>query len=133
MKIDPRIVRWKLWARSLKQEVRALYFAMGHPSTPWYAKVAAGCIVAYALSPIDLIPDSIPIFGYLDDLIIVPLSIKLVRRLIPPDVIAECRERAHEHVPEATSMRWLGLAIVLAIWTAMLGLLTILLVHVLAK
>ena len=87
------IERWKAGIRKLKTEVSALYFACRDPRCPWYAKAAAACVVAYALSPIDLIPDPIPILGYLDDLILVPLGIWLAIRLVPRDVMEDCRAR----------------------------------------
>jgi uncharacterized membrane protein YkvA (DUF1232 family) len=81
----------KAWARGLKRDVHAVYLAARDPRTPWYARAAAILVAAYALSPIDLIPDFIPILGYLDDLLIVPLGILLVVRLIPADVLEEHR------------------------------------------
>jgi len=85
---------WKQWARRLKRDIYALYLAARDPRVPWYAKALAICVVGYALSPLDLIPDFIPIIGYLDDLILVPLGIALVIRLIPAETLADCRERA---------------------------------------
>src|SRR5947199_10868111 len=84
----------KDWARVIKRDVRALYFASRDPRVPWYAKVLAVAVAGYALSPIDLIPDFIPVLGYLDDVIIVPLGIMLVVRLIPPEIMAEHRDLA---------------------------------------
>ena len=84
----------KDWARVIKRDVRALYFASRDPRVPWYAKVLAVAVAGYALSPIDLIPDFIPVLGYLDDIIIVPLGVMLVVRLIPPENMAEHRELA---------------------------------------
>ena len=86
--------RLKGWARSIKRDAHALYLAARDPRTPWYAKVLALCVAGYALSPIDLIPDFVPILGYLDDVIIVPLGIMLVVRLIPPAIMAEHRKAA---------------------------------------
>lgn len=86
--------RLKCWARNLKRDVIALYLAARDPRTPWYAKAMAALVAAYALSPIDLIPDFIPIFGYLDDLILIPLGIALAVRMVPEDVMAQCREKA---------------------------------------
>ena len=86
--------RLKSWARAVKTDVVALWLAARDPRTPWYAKAAAACVAAYALSPIDLIPDFIPILGYLDDLLIVPAGILLAVWLIPADLMAEFREEA---------------------------------------
>lgn len=82
------------WARSIKQDTVALYFAMRDPRTPWYAKVLAGIVVAYALSPIDLIPDFIPVLGYVDDLLILPLGIWAAIKLIPAPIVEDHRARA---------------------------------------
>jgi uncharacterized membrane protein YkvA (DUF1232 family) len=86
--------RWKQWARTIKRDAHALYLAARDPRVPWYAKVLAIAVAAYALSPIDLIPDFVPVLGYLDDLIIVPAGIVLVVRLIPPSIMAEHRALA---------------------------------------
>lgn len=87
--------RWKEKARALKREVHALYFACRDPRVPWYAKALAIGVVAYALSPIDLIPDFIPVLGQLDDLVLVPLGILAVRRMIDPAILEDCRRRAN--------------------------------------
>jgi uncharacterized membrane protein YkvA (DUF1232 family) len=84
--------KWKQWARQLKKETYAIYLVCKDSRVPWYARVFAEFIVAYAFSLIDLIPDFIPVFGYLDDLILVPLGIILVIKIIPPEVLAECRK-----------------------------------------
>lgn len=97
--------RWKQRVQRLKRETYALYLAARDPRVPWYAKVLALCVVGYALSPLDLIPDFIPILGYLDDLILVPLGIALVLRLVPPDVLADCRERAQVAVDRGVFAR----------------------------
>src|ERR1700688_1679667 len=88
--------RMKTWARRLNRDGHAIYLASRDPRVPWYAKVLALAVAGYALSPIDLIPDFIPVFGYLDDLILVPLGIWLVLSLIPDDVLAELRAQASE-------------------------------------
>lgn len=88
----------KVWARRLKREAYAIYLAAQSPLVPWYTKCLAMAVVGYALSPIDLIPDFIPVLGYLDDLIIVPLGIWLVLSLIPEEVMTACRARADEAV-----------------------------------
>jgi uncharacterized membrane protein YkvA (DUF1232 family) len=89
-----RLENLKTWAGRLKTELRALYLAYGDPRVPTHARVLAIVVVAYAFSPIDLIPDPIPVLGYLDDLILIPLGIALTIRMIPPDVLAECRAEA---------------------------------------
>ena len=85
---------WKDRAGLLKIEVYALYLAYKDPRVPWYAKIFAASVVGYAFSPIDLIPDPIPIIGYLDDLILIPLGIAIALKMIPKEVLAECREQA---------------------------------------
>lgn len=114
------LARMKQATRSLRSEVYALLLAMRHCATPWYAKALAACVVAYALSPIDLIPDPVPVLGYLDDLIIVPLGILAVRRMVPPDVLAECRHRAASGVVVPAGWRLAGLLIIGALWAASL-------------
>lgn len=81
-------------ARHLKTEVHALVLAYKDPRVPWYAKAFMGLIIAYAVSPIDLIPDFIPVLGYVDDLVIVPVGIRLAIKMIPKDVLEECRQKA---------------------------------------
>lgn len=88
------IESWRARARALKRDIAALALAYRDPRTPWAARALTVCVVAYALSPIDLIPDFIPILGYLDDLVLLPLGIVLAIRLIPPEVLADCRARA---------------------------------------
>jgi uncharacterized membrane protein YkvA (DUF1232 family) len=90
------IQRLGSWARGLKVEVYALYLAYRDPRVSWYARVFAAVVVGYAFSPIDLIPDVIPVLGYLDDLIVVPLGVALAIKMIPPHVLAECRQKARE-------------------------------------
>lgn len=82
------------WAARLKRDGVALWFASRHPATPWYAKALGAFVVAYALSPIDLIPDFIPVLGYVDDLLLLPALIWLALRLLPPGVLAQCRQQA---------------------------------------
>lgn len=103
-------------ALHLKSETFALYHAARDPRTPWYAKLLVAVVVAYAFSPIDLIPDFVPILGYLDDLILVPVGITLAIKLIPGRVMAECREYARETIPNGKPIsRGAGLAVI-AIW-----------------
>jgi uncharacterized membrane protein YkvA (DUF1232 family) len=110
-----RLARWKARARELKQEVHALALACKDPRVPWYAKVLAVCIVAYALSPIDLIPDFIPVLGYLDDLILVPLGIYFLVKMIPDGVMIDCRARAKE-LSEQRRPNYFAAAVIIAIW-----------------
>jgi uncharacterized membrane protein YkvA (DUF1232 family) len=105
---------WTQRARNLRREVYALYFACRDRRVPWYAKALAAGIVGYAFSPIDPIPDFIPIVGYLDELVLLPLGIMAVRAMIPGEILAECRERATRLEGEPRS--WLAAAIVVAIW-----------------
>ena len=107
--------RLRAKAQALKQEVITLSFAMRHPRTPWQAKLLGGLVVAYALSPIDLIPDFIPVIGLLDDLVIVPLGIALTLRMIPPDVLEESRARARA-AGTKRPRSLAGAAIVISAW-----------------
>lgn len=108
--------RLKEWARSLKRDVIALWLAARDPRTPWLAKAVAAAVAAYALSPIDLIPDFIPVLGYLDDLVLVPLGIMLAIRLVPPRLMAEFRAEAARRESQPTSRA--GLIFVVAVWIA---------------
>lgn len=110
----PSIAGLKAWARSVKRDVQALYLAARDPRVPWYAKAIAALVAAYALSPIDLIPDFIPVLGYLDDLIIVPLGILIAIRLIPPEIMAEHRATVTSTNPRATSR--LAAAFIVGAW-----------------
>ncbi|MGI5897447.1 MAG: YkvA family protein [Oscillospiraceae bacterium] len=87
-------MNWKNKIKHLKMETAAIYLAFRHPDTPLYAKLAAGVTIGYALSPVDLIPDFIPLLGYLDDLLILPLLLLLSVRLIPDGILSECRAAA---------------------------------------
>ena len=106
--------RLRRWARALKRDVVALYLAARDPRVPWYAKAVAACVAAYAFSPIDLIPDFIPVLGYLDDLIILPLGILLAVRLVPPDVMAELRAEADRRAARPTSR--IAAIVIVALW-----------------
>lgn len=110
----------KAWAGELMAQLVTLWFARSHPRTPLVAKVVAGLVVAYAFSPIDLIPDFIPVIGYLDDLILVPLGIYLTLKLIPQDVIAESRRQAEAWLAErkARPRNYPAAAVIVAIWLA---------------
>jgi uncharacterized membrane protein YkvA (DUF1232 family) len=106
--------RWKKWARAIQRDAHALYLAARDPRVPWYAKALAIGVAAYAASPIDLIPDFVPVLGYLDDLIIVPAGFALVIKLIPPEVMAEHRELATARQQRPVSKA--GAAFVGALW-----------------
>ena len=110
------LTTWKQWARKLKVNTYALYLAYKDPRTPWYAKVWSGFVVAYAFSPIDLIPDFIPIVGYLDDLILVPIGIAVAMRLIPQTVLTECQEKAAARLDQGKIVNWGGALVIIAIW-----------------
>ena len=99
----------------LKHELHALWLACKDPRTPWYAKFLGVCVVGYALSPIDLIPDPIPVLGYVDDLILIPLGILAVRKLIPSAVLTDCREKAKE-LAQPKRKNWVAAGIIIAIW-----------------
>jgi len=107
---------WRQRVKQLKTETYALYLAYRDPRTPWYARLLVMAIVAYALSPIDLIPDFIPVLGYLDDLIILPAAITLALKLIPAAVLAEHRAQARLVMAQAKPTHWLGGLIVIVIW-----------------
>ncbi len=107
---------WQKWARQLKTETYALYLASKDTRTPWYAKLLAVGVVAYAFSPIDLIPDPIPVLGYLDDLILVPLGMALALRMIPASVMAECRARAQAAAGQGRPTNWVAAGVIVAIW-----------------
>ncbi|MBU8917766.1 YkvA family protein [Neobacillus sp. 114] len=106
----------KTWAKGLKKNIYVLYLAYKDPRVPWYAKVFTVCVVAYAFSPIDLIPDFIPILGYLDDIILVPLGIMLALKMIPKDIIAECEMKAQEMMSKGKPKNWIAGSIILVIW-----------------
>lgn len=114
--------RLKTRERKLKSDTYALWLAYHHPRTPLHAKVFLVCVVAYALSPVDLIPDFIPVLGYLDDLILIPLGIFLALRMIPRDVMAECRQKAEVESSIRLKKNWVAGAIIILIWLFLLAL-----------
>ncbi len=113
------LVTLKQRARQLKAESFALYLVARHPQTPWAAKLLVAGIVAYAFSPIDLIPDFIPILGYLDDLILLPLGIALAIQLVPPAVLAECRAQAQEIMRNGKPVSRVAGVVIVLIWLAL--------------
>lgn len=104
----------RAWAFALKRDAHAVWLCVGDPRTPWYAKAVAVCVAAYALSPIDLIPDFIPVLGYLDDVILVPLGLWVALRLIPPDILAAHRAEAEAAARKPVSRA--GAVAIIAIW-----------------
>lgn len=108
--------RLQKWARLFKRDILALYFAARHPLTPWHVKLLAALVVGYAFSPIDLIPDFVPVLGYLDDLVLVPLGIALVIRLLSPAILEACREEAELRPPAVRQKAWLAAGIIVIIW-----------------
>jgi uncharacterized membrane protein YkvA (DUF1232 family) len=112
--------KWEQWARAIKRDTYALYLAARDPRVPWYAKALAMAVAAYALSPIDLIPDFVPVLGYLDDLIIVPAGIALVIRLIPPEIMAQHRGMAI--AAQDRPISWAAGVAIVIIWVAAIGL-----------
>lgn len=120
----------KRWARRIKRDGVTLWFAGKHPATPWHAKALGAVVVTYALSPIDLIPDFIPVLGYVDDVLLLPGLIWLTIRLLPDEVLTACREQADEWMkvqgskPSSrfgaalTVLVWIGFSAVLWLWLA---------------
>jgi uncharacterized membrane protein YkvA (DUF1232 family) len=116
------IDRWKQRARQLKRETYALLLAYRDPRVPWYAKAFAACVVAYAFSPLDLIPDFVPVLGYLDDLILVPLGIAVALRMIPPEIMAESRVKAQQALSSDRPRNWIVGGVIVAIWIVLAAL-----------
>ena len=111
---------WRRWAGRLKSETYALYLAYRDPRVPLHAKLFVALVVGYAFSPIDLIPDSIPVLGYLDDLIVVPLGVALAVRMIPDDVLSESRQKAREMVERGdTPVSRGAAAVIVVLWLAL--------------
>ena len=108
--------KWKQRVNQLKSDTYAIYLASKDPRVPWYAKALIFLVVAHTLSPIDLIPDFIPVIGYLDDLIIAPLGIAMAIKLIPQDVLAECREEALRMIGQDQPPNKWAAAVILTIW-----------------
>ncbi len=114
--------RLKAWARRMKRDTLALYLARRDPRVPWHAKAMAMVTAAYALSPIDLIPDFIPVLGYLDDLILLPLFIYVTIRLIPPDIMVELRAQADQRLSEIRPRNMTGAVVIILIWLSIAAL-----------
>jgi uncharacterized membrane protein YkvA (DUF1232 family) len=109
------------WAGRLEAEIYALYLAYRDPRVPLHARVFAACVVGYAFSPIDLIPDPIPLLGYLDDLVLIPLGVALAVRMIPEQVLAECRQKARRDVRRRPTNR-VAAAVIVALWLSLAAL-----------
>lgn len=112
----------KVKAQEIKTETFTLALAYRSPATPWYAKVFAAVVVAYAFSPIDLIPDFIPVLGYLDDVILVPLGISLALKMIPEEALAEAQLQAQEAFPDGKPKNWVVGAIIILVWVVLIAL-----------
>ena len=122
---EGRVILWATWkdrAQALKRETYALYLACRDPRTPWYGRALAACVVGYAFSPIDLIPDFVPVLGYLDDLILIPLGIALLLKVIPSEVMAECRVKAAAVMTSGKPTNWIAAAVIVVIWIGLAAL-----------
>jgi len=120
--MPPFLDTWKARAQQLKTELFALYLAYKDPRTPWYARIFAAVVVGYAFSPIDLIPDPIPVLGYLDDLLLLPLGVYLALKMIPTQVMAESREKATEMVAQGKPVNKVAAAVIVLIWIGLAAL-----------
>ena len=108
----------KTKAKQLKGETYTLFLAYQHPATPWFAKVFVAVVVAYAFSPIDLIPDFIPILGYLDDLILVPLGITVAFKMVPQEALTAARKQVKQELKDEIPTPWIAAVIIILIWVA---------------
>ena len=116
---------WKERAKKLKTDIPAVFFALKEKKTPWYAKIIAATVIVYAFSPVDLIPDFIPVLGYLDDLIILPALIALCIRCIPKEVLEDCRTRAEGMWNDGKQKRWYYAIPFVLIWLAVIALIVL--------
>jgi uncharacterized membrane protein YkvA (DUF1232 family) len=110
------IAAWKKWARYMRVEAYTLYFAQKHPKTPWYAKIWSVIVVAYAFSPIDIIPDFIPILGFVDDLVLIPLGMAVAVKLIPKDILIESRQIAQKRIDRGKPVNWVMGGAIIGLW-----------------
>jgi uncharacterized membrane protein YkvA (DUF1232 family) len=115
------IERWKKKTKHIKIEIYALYLAYKDPRVPWYAKVLVAVVVGYAFSPIDLIPDFIPVLGYLDDIILLPLGIAVALKMIPEEVMADCRSRSKEVMSQEKPVNWMAAIVIISIWLMLIA------------
>ena len=132
-KRDPLLSKLKDRAAALKREVLALTIAAGDPRVPWYAKAFMGLVLAYAFSPIDLIPDFIPVLGYLDDLIIVPLGVALALKMVPAQVMLDARKRVDASARQGKPVSRIGAILVVSIWVILAGVMIGFIVHTFMK
>ena len=109
--------KMKAWANRLKRQIFILYYAYQDARTPWYAKLFTACVVAYAFSPIDLIPDFIPILGYVDDVILLPIGIWLALKMIPKNVLSDCEVKAEEKMKNSKPKNWIVGSLIVFIWS----------------
>jgi uncharacterized membrane protein YkvA (DUF1232 family) len=124
---------WEARMLSLRKDTLALYLAARHPRTPWYAKALGAFLATYLLSPIDLIPDFVPVLGYLDDLLVISLGVLVIRRLVPAEVMEECRKRAAETFAAWRPVSRTAAAVVILIWIAALAFVGTLIVRVIGR
>lgn len=117
-----RLENWKRRAADMKVEVYTLYLAYGDVRVPWYARLFAACVAAYAFSPVDLIPDFIPVLGYLDDLLLIPLGVALAIKMIPAQVLMECRAQAREVMARGKPVNRTAAVVIIAVWVALAAL-----------
>ena len=110
-------------AQKLKTDIPAVILALKHPRTPWYAKLLAAITVAYALSPIDLVPDFVPVLGYLDDVLLLPVMVAITVKLIPKNIFAQCQTQAQSLWSEGKPKRWYYAIPIVLIWLLLIGLL----------
>ena len=120
---------WKQRAKELKVEIYAIYLAYKDPRVPLYARIFAACVVGYAFSPIDLIPDPIPLVGYLDDLVLIPLGVTLALRMIPPAVLAECRAKSQEVMKQGKPVNRAAAVVIITIWVLLAALVIVFMVR----
>ncbi len=117
-------------AEELKINLYAVYLAYKDPRVPWYARVFAACVVGYAFSPIDLVPDFIPVLGYLDDLVLIPLGVAATLKMIPKDVLAEYRQKAQVALGRSKPKNWVAAGVIIAVWLLLAALAVVLILRV---
>jgi uncharacterized membrane protein YkvA (DUF1232 family) len=127
------IDRWKVKARQLKVETYALYLAYKDPRVPRHARWFTALVVGYAFSPIDLIPDFIPVLGYVDDLVLVPLGVVLALRMMPGPILAECRLNAEQLLSQGKPENWTAVGVIIGIWVLVLSLIIVVAIQVIRR